>query len=76
MAPRKWTRRRIANRVLELIPEGVYCHGRESWETVCPFWRSAGKDAAYCLLLDRADSTHADSLLWDQCKECGINDEW
>lgn len=57
------------------IPEGPYCTG-------CPFW---GKDETkppqgngYCRLLGKGDWDFAKegylSHLWDQVKECGINE--
>lgn len=59
------------------IPEGCYCHG-------CPFWgripdREPMEDG-YCHYLKKGDLEFYEednwlSLLWDMCKECGINDE-
>ena len=63
------------------IPEGIYC---ESGSYLCPFWecipdRERMEDG-YCHYLKKGDlefweEDGFDSLLWDQCKECGINDE-
>ena len=63
------------------IPEGCYC---ESGSYLCPFWdyvegRNDMEDG-YCRYLKKGDlefweEDGFDSLLWDMCKECGINDE-
>lgn len=54
---------------------------------VCPYWKYRGdqpdKRTGYCRLLRAGDATQGRDargnprgtfLLWDQCKECGIND--
>lgn len=41
---------------------------------VCPFWKSAGKEAAYCAYMGvSSDRETCDNLIWDQVKECGLN---
>ena len=61
----------------ELIPEGMYCHDRKG--KPCIYWYSDSnhdeQDNGYCFYLDRGDwESDGLSLLWDQCKECGVND--
>lgn len=64
----------------EVIPEGLYCYERISENKIklCPHWR-INKDKpeqmnGYCSFLKKGDwEMGALSLLWDQCKECGIN---
>ena len=46
----------------------------------CPYARNkltAGEqNFGYCIYLDKGDfDEYGTSLLWDQCKECGINDD-
>lgn len=59
------------------IPHGPYCYDRPDGNTrrVCPHWKPTA-DGAECTLLrlgsEREDPTN---LVWDQVKECGINDE-
>ena len=66
--------------IKKLIPEGPYCYGPNG---VCPFWsrwedQYPHQSNGYCSLLERGDWMDSEnggtSLLWDQCKECGIND--
>lgn len=62
------------------IPPGIYCYGADG---ECPFWdwddKRDPQGNGYCHYLDAddlelcAEGDHI-SLLWDQCKECGIND--
>ena len=70
-----------------VIPKGIYCYDENG---VCPYW-SLDPDLPYqrngrCAFLKRSDSDvtspnlpdklqSASSLLWDQCKECGVNDD-
>lgn len=61
-----------------LIPEGMYCH-RETRNDACPYWDynpyKHEQDNGYCSYLAEGDWEYKGlSLLWDQCKECGIND--
>lgn len=66
-------------RFLQLfIPRGIYCYTKYlGLFYVCPFWsRDLSKEEqedGYCYYLQRGDwETEGLSLLWDQCKECGI----
>ena len=60
-----------------VIPQGCYCYDENG---VCPYL-SDRKDKppqmnSYCWFLEIGDWEEKGSgLLWDQCKECGINDE-
>lgn len=62
-----------------LIPKGIYCHGELG--VLCPFWRLTksisllGEKIGYCYLLNKDDDDLHDGLLWDQVKECGINND-
>ncbi len=74
------------------IPNGIYCYelieigkdknGRSIYKThVCPYWsidRSKPNQMnGYCAYLDCGDwEGEGFGLLWDQVKECGINEEW
>jgi hypothetical protein len=67
------------SRVRALVPMGDYCYDKNG---TCPFWsRFDGiyprQSNGYCSLIERGDWMDRDSggtfLLWDQCKECGIN---
>lgn len=55
-----------------LIPKGMYCHDEKN---VCPYWK-ATEDDYYCAFQEINDSEiYPFGLLFDQCKECGINEE-
>ncbi len=60
-----------------LIPKGLYCY---DGGYKCPYWEMIEhlphQESGYCHFLEEGDyeSEHL-SLLWDQCKECGINDD-
>jgi len=66
--------------VRRLVPKGCYCYDENG---VCTFWwcmSEFGEQAqGYCSLLERGDFMQSEnggtSLLWDQCKECGLNDD-
>ena len=65
-----------AKMVQAVIPEGDYCYSRDAQgnRVVCPYWAPRPESQnAYCHFLRRTDLTAG--LLWDQVKECGINDE-
>jgi hypothetical protein len=74
-----------------LIPEGIYCHGplvqdpNNSMVRLCPnrcpYWtlnpREEEQSNGYCSFLGEGDwEPNGTSLLWDSCKECGINDNF
>ena len=62
----------------KVIPRGLYCYNEDG---ACPFWDTfpsmPEQQNGYCHLLKTGDweEETAVSLLWDQCKECGINPE-
>ena len=57
-----------------LIPEGTYCY---NGNYTCPFWgmikTHPSYENGYCSFIDKGD-WETGGLLWDQCKECGINE--
>jgi hypothetical protein len=70
------------------IPEGMYCYtilgidipivgGPPEMHTkVCPHWKFLEKGRGRCEYLGIEDEVPYDlSLLWDQVKACGINEE-
>jgi hypothetical protein len=70
------------------IPLGHYCYCNPTWRPgtdiididICPFWDSDDTkpehETGYCHYLKIADWDEPGlGLLWDQCKECGINDD-
>jgi hypothetical protein len=73
-----------------VIPAGLYCYeshgiternGLPVLETTpCRYWRTVPgrreQERGYCGLLEVGDWQLPIGLLWDQCKECGINDDW
>lgn len=63
-----------------VIPEGPYCYTRVNGKQVnCPYWgRDADRpqqESGFCTFLGRNDWDEIPGipLLWDQVKECGIN---
>jgi hypothetical protein len=69
------------------VPRGDYCYTRAPQRDagdsfgidLCPFWDSddakPSHENGYCHLLERGDwDAPGIGLLWDQCKECGVND--
>jgi len=111
----KQKKKEYPKEVLDVIPDGYYCHGQyvtyanSNSETIndCPFWfkikKRAKHENGYCVLLGKGDyelnrepnigiwrsvdkgkvikkwkakygpnNPSSSSLLWDQCKECGI----
>ena len=59
-----------------LIPQGNYCYGEKC---KCPFWdvieEFPHQDNGYCHYLKSGDwQDQGIGLLWDQCKECGVNE--
>jgi len=71
-----------------VIPIGDYCYepvisdflglGRLVVKK-CPYWRSIEGQPpqanGYCDYLEKGDFDGSTYLLWDQCKECGVNTE-
>ena len=65
----------------DFVPEGMYCYTYKDDEyIVCPFWDSdlerPKQSNGFCHLMNTGDWTGRVDLLWDQCKECGINDSY
>lgn len=64
-----------------LIPKGSYCYTRtEKGCVACPFWDKMAnlpnQDSGFCHYMQEGDFTKDGTfLLWDQCKECGVNYE-
>ena len=67
------------------IPNGIYCYipssNSKATGYLCPFWdRNESKPYAengichYSQVEDDWDKEYL-TLLWDMCKECGINDD-
>ena len=59
------------------IPFGIYCYDNNGR---CPYWdkdrEREEQDNGYCHYLEAGDWEHEGvGLLWDQCKECGINED-
>lgn len=65
---------------LTVIPEGPYCYTYvDNKQVKCPYWSKRQdkpeQENGHCSLLGWGDwEAHGLSLLWDQVKECGIND--
>lgn len=58
------------------IPKGIYCYNYiNNKRTLCPHWKRI-EGGARCELL-KQDSTNEDfhNLIWDQVKECEINED-
>jgi len=65
-----------------VIPKGIYCYTYdENGKTImCPYWSSReneyGDLIGCCAYLDTDDEKEEGiSLLFDQCKECSINED-
>lgn len=60
----------------DLIPKGIYCYDDKG---VCPYWdlieEKPDQENGFCNYLNLGDGDEGILLLWDQVKECGINDE-
>lgn len=58
-----------------LIPEGSYCYGADEngKRKVCPYWRRYNNGATCELLKITSIDRDIDNFVWDQVKECGIN---
>lgn len=67
--------------VKSLIPHGIYCYEYRDEEFIlCPFWSKnhlmPEQENGYCSFLSMADwYGEGQGLLWDQVKECGINED-
>jgi hypothetical protein len=60
-----------------VIPKGIYCHDEQN---ICPYWSSRkdeyGDLIGCCKYLDTDDEKEEGlSLLFEQCKMCGINED-
>lgn len=64
------------------IPNGLYCYEYVDGKQVsCPYWSKDPEEEeqcnGYCSYLELGDwEIDGLSLLWDQCKECGIKDDY
>lgn len=57
------------------IPNGIYCYDKNG---LCPYWRKRtdkhDQENGFCFYLNTGDwFDDGTFLLWDQCKECEIN---
>lgn len=61
---------------LSVIPNGKYCYDFIDGERkVCPYWRRF-KNGAVCELVKLVSiDCDIDNFIWDQVKECGINNK-
>jgi hypothetical protein len=63
-------------RARSVIPKGIYCYSGPRGANPCPYWSLLDEYNGYCAYLGVSDEEcDGLSLLWDQCKECGINKE-
>lgn len=74
---------RIPRKLKKKIPVGVYCYTIKSitWPVIninpCPLYGRATNGESYCKLFNKAtDNVEWDVLLSDQCKVCGIKDNY
>ena len=70
------------------IPHGCYCYKLLSVDKItgklkieiCPHWHAKAINAqpgAYCSLIKQySQHEEANNMLWDQVKECGINEDF
>lgn len=58
------------NKDISKIPRGIYCYDENG---TCPYWRKVGENG-FCDYMELGDENLDIGLLWDQCKECGINE--
>lgn len=58
------------------IPKGLYCYDHNG---ICPYWSISrlheSQNNGYCSFLKRGDWEVDFGLLWDQVKECNINND-
>ena len=80
MQPRFWSGpedEEIRQAMEDQIPKGIYCYDKHG---LCP-WFDAREDkpeqeCGYCHYLEAGDwEENGTFLLWDQVKECGLNDD-
>jgi hypothetical protein len=60
------------------IPKGTYCYDENG---LCPWWSrnddQPDQENGHCAYLEEGDWENPGlGLLWDQVKECGVNDDW
>ena len=60
------------------IPNGMYCYDDNG---ICPYWSlredKPYQDNGYCAFMKEGDwDIDGVGLLWDQVKECGVNEDW
>jgi len=60
----------------ERIPVGIYCYDDKG---LCEYWElrpdKPPQMNGYCRFLKEGDwESRRFGLLWDQCKECGVNE--
>lgn len=63
--------------VEDVIPKGLYCYSYDENGNfhVCPYWNYVDREIAYCAFLNSSDADGLGlGLLWDQVKECGVNE--
>ena len=64
--------------VAQHIPKGAYCysHDTDGTKKLCPYWHGY-RNGAVCELLQEVSMTHNEDLhlVWDQVKECNINQD-
>jgi len=72
---------------ISVIPAGAYCYRPVSTDengclkiSLCPYWgrddSRPAQESGYCAYLGSGDwESEGISLLWDQVKECGLNDD-
>ena len=60
---------------VDKIPHGSYCYDQNG---TCPYWGieddSPGRENGDCYFLKKSDADLNGGMLWDQVKECGINE--
>lgn len=69
-----------------VIPSGMYCYTLISADFLglgrlvtkkCPYWSKIEgrhpQEDGYCAYLEKGDWELDGGLLWDACKECGVN---
>lgn len=64
-----------------VIPEGMYCYDHKG---LCPYWSwddsAPTQQEGCCSFLNTTDVQISKEggfgLLWDQCKECGVNKDY